>query len=336
MDRAVLFVDGRYTLQVRDQVDLSIFTIAHLVDLPPSRWIEQNVTAGERIGYDPWLHTVEARRAPGQGLQRSRRDAGSGRGQSDRRDLARPARPPLGPSRCTTCASPARTRRASSPACSANSPSCKPTRWWCPTRTPWPGCSTSAAPTSRIRRCRSPSRSCRRRTARALCRRPQAVERRAPPSRGSRRCARACRFRARSRKRSVQQTRTVRLDQATAADALARLITERRRQGRARRRSDRDDEGGEEPGRRSPARAPRIARRRRGGALPRLVRSRGAAGPAHRDRRRRGAGKLPPRHRAAQGRVVPDHRRRRSRTAPSCTTASPQRPTGRSCPANCS
>src|SRR5690242_12521433 len=37
MDRAVLFVDGRYTLQVRDQVDLSIFTIAHLVDLPPSR-----------------------------------------------------------------------------------------------------------------------------------------------------------------------------------------------------------------------------------------------------------------------------------------------------------
>ena len=60
MERAVLFVDGRYTLQVRDQVDLSIFTIAHLVDLPPARWIEQNVTAGERIGYDPWLHTVEA------------------------------------------------------------------------------------------------------------------------------------------------------------------------------------------------------------------------------------------------------------------------------------
>ncbi len=60
IDRAVLFVDGRYTLQVRDQVDLAIFTIAHLVDLPPARWIEQNVAAGERIAYDPWLHTVEA------------------------------------------------------------------------------------------------------------------------------------------------------------------------------------------------------------------------------------------------------------------------------------
>src|SRR5262245_46562661 len=58
-DRAVLFVDGRYTLQVREQVDLSIFAIEHLVDMPPSRWIEKNVQAGERIGYDPWLHTIE-------------------------------------------------------------------------------------------------------------------------------------------------------------------------------------------------------------------------------------------------------------------------------------
>ncbi len=32
MDRAVLFVDGRYTLQVRDQVDLALFSIAHLVE----------------------------------------------------------------------------------------------------------------------------------------------------------------------------------------------------------------------------------------------------------------------------------------------------------------
>ncbi len=59
MDRAVLFVDGRYTLQVREQIDLSIFSIEHLIDMPPSRWIEKNVTAGERIGYDPWLHTIE-------------------------------------------------------------------------------------------------------------------------------------------------------------------------------------------------------------------------------------------------------------------------------------
>ena len=59
MDRAVLFVDGRYTLQVREQVDPALFSIAHLVETPPSQWIEQNLSAGERIGYDPWLHTVE-------------------------------------------------------------------------------------------------------------------------------------------------------------------------------------------------------------------------------------------------------------------------------------
>ena len=60
MDRAVLFVDGRYTLQVREQVDTSLFTIEHLVETPPDRWIETNLTNADRLGYDPWLHTVES------------------------------------------------------------------------------------------------------------------------------------------------------------------------------------------------------------------------------------------------------------------------------------
>jgi Xaa-Pro aminopeptidase len=60
MHRAVLFVDGRYTLQVRDQVDTSIFAIEHLIEMPPDRWIQENLTADDRLGYDPWLHTVEA------------------------------------------------------------------------------------------------------------------------------------------------------------------------------------------------------------------------------------------------------------------------------------
>src|SRR5512132_1585782 len=60
MHRAVLFVDGRYTLQVRDQVDTSIFAIEHLTEMPPERWIGENLTADDRLGYDPWLHTVEA------------------------------------------------------------------------------------------------------------------------------------------------------------------------------------------------------------------------------------------------------------------------------------
>jgi Xaa-Pro aminopeptidase len=39
MERAVIFVDGRYTLQAREQVDTARFEIAHLVDTPPTDWI---------------------------------------------------------------------------------------------------------------------------------------------------------------------------------------------------------------------------------------------------------------------------------------------------------
>ena len=60
MERAVLFVDGRYTLQAGEQVDTSLFAIEHLIEMPPNRWIEENLTADDRLGYDPWLHTVEA------------------------------------------------------------------------------------------------------------------------------------------------------------------------------------------------------------------------------------------------------------------------------------
>src|ERR1700680_1371190 len=57
-DRAALFVDGRYTLQARDQVDTSIFSIEHLIDSPPHTWLETNLKAGTKLGYDPWLHTL--------------------------------------------------------------------------------------------------------------------------------------------------------------------------------------------------------------------------------------------------------------------------------------
>jgi Xaa-Pro aminopeptidase len=58
-DRAVLFVDGRYTLQAREQVDGKLFCIQPLADLSPEAWIEANLAAQAKLGYDPWLHTVE-------------------------------------------------------------------------------------------------------------------------------------------------------------------------------------------------------------------------------------------------------------------------------------
>jgi len=57
-ERAVLFVDGRYQLQAREQVDAAIFAIEHLVERPPENWLEENLPAGAKLAYDPWLHTI--------------------------------------------------------------------------------------------------------------------------------------------------------------------------------------------------------------------------------------------------------------------------------------
>lgn len=54
---AALFVDGRYTLQVRDQVDGGLYQFRHLTNEPPAEWIAGNLKAGERLGFDPWLHS---------------------------------------------------------------------------------------------------------------------------------------------------------------------------------------------------------------------------------------------------------------------------------------
>lgn len=56
-ERAAIFVDGRYTLQVRDQVDAGRYEFRHLVEEPADAWLGDNLTADLRLGYDPWLHT---------------------------------------------------------------------------------------------------------------------------------------------------------------------------------------------------------------------------------------------------------------------------------------
>jgi Xaa-Pro aminopeptidase len=59
-DQAALFVDGRYTVQANQEVDQKIFTLNHLIDYPPSQWIKDKLSAGFRLGYDPWLHTSDS------------------------------------------------------------------------------------------------------------------------------------------------------------------------------------------------------------------------------------------------------------------------------------
>ena len=59
-DRAAVFVDGRYTLQVKGQVDGKIFEYADLVGQGLHGWIEENGREGEKIGYDARLHSPAA------------------------------------------------------------------------------------------------------------------------------------------------------------------------------------------------------------------------------------------------------------------------------------
>jgi len=55
-DKAAIFVDGRYTLQVRDQVDGRLYAYESVPQTSPAKWVAANAPEGARIGYDAWLH----------------------------------------------------------------------------------------------------------------------------------------------------------------------------------------------------------------------------------------------------------------------------------------
>src|SRR5579863_3294727 len=57
-DKAAVFTDGRYTLQVRRQTDTKLFEPRDLVSEGPVAWLAAHAPRGARIGYDPWLHTA--------------------------------------------------------------------------------------------------------------------------------------------------------------------------------------------------------------------------------------------------------------------------------------
>jgi len=54
-DRAVIFVDGRYQVQVRQEVDLEAFEISHFYDFPLERWLGEKLPRNLRIGFNPML-----------------------------------------------------------------------------------------------------------------------------------------------------------------------------------------------------------------------------------------------------------------------------------------
>jgi Xaa-Pro aminopeptidase len=55
--KAAIFTDGRYTVQVRQQVDGTLWDYCDVPATDAGRWLVQHAQTGQRIGYDGWLHT---------------------------------------------------------------------------------------------------------------------------------------------------------------------------------------------------------------------------------------------------------------------------------------
>ena len=64
-DRAAVFTDGRYVLQLAQQTDPALWERRHITEQPPPAWLAEHTPAGAPIGYDPMLISEE-------GLQRYR------------------------------------------------------------------------------------------------------------------------------------------------------------------------------------------------------------------------------------------------------------------------
>jgi Xaa-Pro aminopeptidase len=58
-DKAAIFIDGRYTLAVRAQVDVNAFVPHQIPEESPEAWIAANLAGGGKLGFDPWLQTVD-------------------------------------------------------------------------------------------------------------------------------------------------------------------------------------------------------------------------------------------------------------------------------------
>ncbi|EIU6808598.1 aminopeptidase P family protein [Vibrio parahaemolyticus] len=56
-DKAAIFVDGRYTVQVTKQVPSELFEYRHLIEEPALDWIQDNLTANASVAIDPRMHS---------------------------------------------------------------------------------------------------------------------------------------------------------------------------------------------------------------------------------------------------------------------------------------
>lgn len=62
VEEAAIFSDGRYTLQMETQTDPVLYSRHHVTESPPDAWLEAHLSPGQKMGFDPWLHSTDQRR----------------------------------------------------------------------------------------------------------------------------------------------------------------------------------------------------------------------------------------------------------------------------------
>ena len=286
-DAAAIFVDGRYTLQVRDETPGDVFEYHHVTESPPAEWLRLHLRSGRPARLRPVApHDRERGAAPGR-VRQGRRHAGPRRREPRGPDLGRPAaaaarsdRPPRPEARRPALpGQAARDRRA---------PRARRRRRGGPRRSRLDRVAPQRprAATSPTRRCRSPSRWC-------TATRPwtsswiRPSSRQASGSTSARACACCRRTRSAPRlDRLGAARRTVQVDpSSTAAWIIQRLTAAGATVARGGRPVP-PPQGHEE--RRGAGRGPQRPRegRHRAHPLLRLARPRGARGPPHGDHAR--------------------------------------------------
>ena len=152
-EEAAIFVDGRYTLQVRSQVSADHWSYQSVPETSIADWLKEHAGQGARIGYDPWLHSRDWVKRATEALAAKGAELVAVRAQSDRRGVGRPP----GRFECQADRPPREirrpVRRRQAPADRRMARQAKaPTRRCSRRSIRSPGLSTSAAPTSRTRR----------------------------------------------------------------------------------------------------------------------------------------------------------------------------------------
>ena len=66
---AAIFTDGRYTLQVRQQVSGDQWSYQSVPETSIADWLKEHAPQGGRIGYDPWLHSRDWAKKAGEALE---------------------------------------------------------------------------------------------------------------------------------------------------------------------------------------------------------------------------------------------------------------------------